>query len=219
MLNSILTTPITLTPLLIVLGCALLFGMLTSLLFTHKQNCSAGFALTLALLPLTVTVIILLVNGNIGAGVAVAGAFTLIRFRSEPGSAREISAIFTDMALGLALGMGYVAVAALLFVLTAVAVLFLTGIRFGEKRSAKILKITIPENADYNTLFEDVFRIHNIQATIQRVRTTNMGTLIEVTFLLTLPSPVIPKAFLDDLRVRNSNLNIIISPAESKDSL
>ena len=219
MLTSILTTPVTLVPLLLCLGSAIVLGILTSLLFTRGERHSAGFSLTLALLPMMVTVIIMLVNGNIGAGVAVAGAFTLVRFRSMPGTAKEIAAIFTEMALGLALGMGYVCVATLLFVLTAAVLMALTTVHFGETANQKQMKIVVPENVDYNEIFNEVFASHGVKAELIRVRTTNMGTLIELTYVLTLRENQVPKAFLDDLRVRNSNLNIVIGPVDTGDTL
>ena len=173
-------------------------------------------ALTLALLPMTVAVIILLVNGNIGTGVAVAGAFALIRFRSVPGTAREIAAIFTEMALGLALGMGYVGLAVLFFAIVSALTLALTAMRFGAPSAReKQMRITVPENVDYETVFDDVFASHGVRAQLERVRTTNMGPLFEVTYMLTFPHDRVPKAFIDELRTRNGNLNIAIgAPVE-----
>lgn len=216
MLDSILTRPLELTSLLLCLGAAALLGILTAIVFTYKSRHSASFALTLALLPMTVSVIILMVNGNIGTGVAVAGAFALVRFRSVPGTAREIAAIFTEMALGLALGMGYVGLAVLFFALVCVMTVLLTAIRFGAPSGRiKQMRITVPENVDYETVFDDVFATHRVRARLERVRTTSMGTLFEVTYELTLPGDRVPKAFIDDLRTRNGNLNIVIgTPAE-----
>ena len=131
MLNSIFTGEQTIASLLICLVAAMVLGVLTALVFLYKSKHSAGFALTLALLPMAVAVVIMLVNGNLGVGVAVAGAFTLVRFRSVPGTAREIAAIFTSMALGLALGMGYIGIAVIFFVLIAIFTLILTAMNFG----------------------------------------------------------------------------------------
>ena len=220
MLNSVIESTMTLPVLLLLLLVAVALGLLTALVFTFRSQHSASFALTLTLLPMTVAVIILLVNGNIGTGVAVAGAFALVRFRSVPGTAREIAAIFTEMALGLALGLGYIGLAVILFAFTAILTLVLTAFRFGAP-SAKTrqLKITLPENVDYETLFDDVFEQYHVRADLQRVRTTHMGTLFELTYLATFPTPQVPKAFLDELRVRNGNLGIVVGAVSEHDAL
>jgi len=198
----------------------MLLGVLTALVFSYKNRESASFARTLALLPMTVATIIMLVNGNIGTGVAVAGAFALVRFRSAPGTGREIAAIFTTMALGLALGMGYVGVAVLFFVLVAVFTLVLTKIDFGAvSRAEKQLKITIPENFNYEGLFDDIFQKYKVDVRLERVRTTNMGTLYELTYHAQFADAQVPKAFIDELRTRNGNLNIVIGDFSEREML
>ncbi len=178
MLDSILTSGLTLPTFLICTAASLILGLLTALVCMYRQRCSRGFAVTLAILPAMVQMVILLVNGNIGAGVAVAGAFSLVRFRSVPGTAREIGAIFLAMAIGLATGMGYVALAAIFFVIVAAALLALTAMSFGDRSPReRLLKITIPENLDYDGLFDDIFRQYTSSHTLERVKTTNMGTL------------------------------------------
>ena len=220
MLTSIIGSALTLPDLLILLLTAIALGLLTALVFTFRCRHTASFALTLTLLPMAVAVVILLVNGNIGAGVAVAGAFTLVRFRSVPGTAREIAAIFVEMALGLCLGMGYIGLALIFFALTAALTLLLTALRFGApSTTVKQMKITLPENVDYETVFDDVFAQHGVRADLQRIRTTNMGTLFELTYLLTFPTPQVPKAFIDDLRIRNGNLNIVIGAVTEGEAL
>ncbi|MCD7954537.1 MAG: DUF4956 domain-containing protein [Lachnospiraceae bacterium] len=220
MLDSIMTSPITLQPLLICLGTAMVLGVLTALVFLFKSRSSASFSLTLALLPMTVCMIIMMVNGNIGTGVAVAGAFALIRFRSVPGTAREIAAIFTTMALGLSLGMGYVGVAVLFFVFVAALTLLLTQLDFGgTPRTEKQLKITIPENFNYEGLFDDIFEKHQVSVTLEKIRTTNMGTLYELTYQARFAKELVPKAFIDELRTRNGNLNIVIGDFGDREML
>ena len=220
MLNSIIETPITLPSLLICLAAAMILGVLTAAVFLYRSRHSASFALTLALLPMAVAVVIMLVNGNIGTGVAVAGAFALVRFRSVPGTAREIAAIFTAMALGLALGMGYLGIAVIFFVLAALFTLVLTAVNFGAApRTEKQLKITIPENYNYEGLFDDVFQNYQIQAGLERIRTTNMGTLFELTYHVSFPGGRIPKEFLDELRARNGNLTIVVGDVMEKEML
>lgn len=195
-------------------------GVLTALVFLYRSRHSASFALTLALLPMAVTVIIMLVNGNIGTGVAVAGAFALVRFRSVPGTAREIAAIFTAMALGLALGLGYIGIAIGFFLLAAAFTLLLTRLNFGAVSDyEKQMKITIPENIDYEGLFDDLFDEYTVRTDLQRVRTINMGTLFELTYDVVFPRKAVPKAFIDELRSRNGNLNIIIGSHGDREML
>lgn len=210
MLNSILGTELTLTSFLICTGVSLLLGVGTALVAGYRSRSTQSLAVTLAILPAVVQAVIMLVNGSIGAGIAVAGAFSLVRFRSAPGTAREIAAIFLAMAIGLATGMGYVGLAALLFLILAGAMLALTALRFGQKEDAgRILKITIPEDLDYDGLFDDLFERYTTAHTLEKVKTTNMGTLYELRYRITLRQEPVPKVFLDELRCRNGNLTIL----------
>ncbi len=220
MLNSIFGSTITLQSLLICFATALALGVLNAMVFLYKSRHSSGFALTLALLPMAVAVVIMLVNGNVGTGVAVAGAFTLTRFRSVPGTAREIAAIFVDMGIGLALGMGYVGFAVVFFIVAAMFVLALTSLNFGAaSRREKELRVTIPENFDYNGLFDDIFAKYKLHVELVKVRTVNMGTLFELTYHVTFPDDRIPKELIDELRSRNGNLNIIIGDVADREML
>lgn len=220
MLNSILGTELTLTSFLICTGVSLLLGVGTALVAGYRSRSTQSLAVTLAILPAVVQAVIMLVNGSIGAGIAVAGAFSLVRFRSAPGTAQEIAAIFLAMAIGLATGMGYVGLAALLFLILAGAMLALTVLRFGQKEDAgRILKITIPEDLDYDGLFDDLFERYTTAHTLEKVKTTNMGTLYELRYRITLRQEPVPKVFLDELRCRNGNLNITCCREESHESL
>lgn len=220
MLNSILGTELTLTSFLICTGVSLLLGVGTALVAGYRSRSTQSLAITLAILPAVVQAVIMLVNGSIGAGIAVAGAFSLVRFRSAPGTAREIAAIFLAMAIGLATGMGYVGLAALLFLILAGAMLALTVLRFGQKEDAgRILKITIPEDLDYDGLFDDLFERYTTAHTLEKVKTTNMGTLYELRYRITLRQEPVPKVFLDELRCRNGNLNITCCREETHESL
>ena len=220
MLNSILGTELTLTSFLICMGVSLLLGVGTALVAGYRSRSTQSLAVTLAILPAVVQAVIMLVNGSIGAGIAVAGAFSLVRFRSAPGTAREIAAIFLAMAIGLATGMGYVGLAALLFLILAGAMLALTALRFGQKEDAgRILKITIPEDLDYEGLFDDLFTQYTTSHTLVRVKTSNMGTLYELEYRITLRSESIPKEFLDALRCRNGNLNITCGREQTGEAL
>lgn len=183
LLTSILSTPLTVSALLLCLASALVLGILTALVFTRGCRHTASFALTLALLPMSVALVIMMVNGSIGTGLAVAGTFALVRFRSVPGTAREIAAIFTAVAIGLAMGMGMLGVAVVFFLLSAAAVLVLTKLHFGAMpENAKALRITVPEDVDYESALPDVFRAHHVTATLEKVRTESMGTLFELTY-------------------------------------
>lgn len=220
MLNSILGTELTLTSFLICTGVSLLLGVGTALVAGYRSRSTQSLAVTLAILPAVVQAVIMLVNGSIGAGIAVAGAFSLVRFRSAPGTAREIAAIFLAMAIGLATGMGYVGLAVLLFLVLAGAMLALTALRFGQKEDAgRILKITIPEDLDYDGPFDDLFERYTTAHTLEKVKTTNMGTLYELRYRITLRQEPVPKVFLDELRCRNGNLNITCCREESHESL
>ena len=164
----------------------------------------------MALLPPIVTLVIMMVNGNIGAGLAVAGTFALVRFRSAPGSAKEITGLFFTVAIGLACGMGYVGFAALFFAMVALFLLALSRFHFGQTGSlSRQLKITIPEDLDYEGLFDDLFEQYTSRHELTRVRTTNMGTLYELTYSIELKDSLHVKEMIDAIRCRNGNLNII----------
>lgn len=189
---------------------SVLLGLGVALIYMYKNRYSKSFVVTLALLPAMVQIVIMLVNGNLGAGVAVMGAFSLVRFRSIPGSAREIGSIFLAMAIGLATGMGYLLVAALFLAFMGAMTVVLNTTSFGERKTIeKELKITIPETLDYDGLFEDLFTKYTKKAELIQVRTTNMGSLFELTYSIELNSPVVQKSFLDEIRCRNGNLNIV----------
>lgn len=200
----------TLSAFLICIAAALILGVLNAVVFSFRSRHSDSMSLTLALLPPVVTLIIMMVNGNIGAGLAVAGTFSLVRFRSAPGTAREIVGIFLSTALGLACGMGFVGIAALFFAVMAAVVLLLSLLRFGAANDRyRMLRITIPENLDYEGLFDDLFDKYTTSHELVKVKTTNMGTLYELSYDIYLKSSEPSKQFIDDIRCRNGNLNII----------
>lgn len=220
MLNSILGTQITGSVFLICSVVSLVLGIGTALLTMFRTKCTQSFAVTLAILPAIVQVVIMLVNGNIGAGVAVAGAFSLVRFRSAPGTAKEISAIFLAMAIGLATGMGYVVLAGILFVMIAAVLLLLEVLKFGQPKAAeRILRITIPENLDYEGLFDDLFLQYTETCTLEKVKTSNMGTMYELQYRMILKTEEVPKAFLDEIRCRNGNLNVLCGKESTREAL
>lgn len=210
MLDTIIQgSEISLSAFFICTAVSLLLGVLAALLSLYREKSSQSFALTLAMLPAVVQLIIMLVNGNIGTGVAVAGAFGLVRFRSAAGSAREIGLLFLAMAIGLATGMGYVAMALLFFAIMAAFLLVLQYVRFGgTKENVRELKITIPESLDYDGLFDDLFNEYTAGSELDRVKTSSMGTLYELDYKVVLKDEHKTKAFLDALRFRNGNLNV-----------
>lgn len=220
MLESIIGTELTLSAFLICTAASLILGAGVALVGMYRSRSTHSFAVTLAILPAVVQLVIMLVNGNLGTGVAVAGAFGLVRFRSAPGTAREIGALFLAMALGLATGMGYVWLAALAFVILAAVLLALTALNFGGKSAMeRTLKITIPENLDYEGLFDDLLQQYTRSYTLLQVKTSNMGTLYELDYRIVLPQETVPKAFLDALRCRNGNLNIVCGRVAAKEAL
>ncbi|MBQ4436054.1 MAG: DUF4956 domain-containing protein [Clostridia bacterium] len=223
MLNSIITgTEITTSAFFICTAVSLLLGLGAAALsmVKSKGSYSQSFVLTLAILPALVQIVIMMVNGNIGAGVAVAGAFGLIRFRSAPGSAKEIGLVFLTTAVGLATGMGYIWVAAAFFAIITLFYLLLTKAGFGAGAAdERDLRITIPENLDYEGLFDDLFRKYTRSAELMRVKTTNMGTLYELSYKVVLQDAGATKAFLDELRTRNGNLTIVCGKPVTKEVL
>lgn len=220
MLNSILSSGLTVSSFFICTAVSLVLGIATALLSGFRARTTKSFAITLAVLPAVVQVVLMLVNGNLGAGVAVAGAFSLVRFRSAPGNAREIAAIFLAMALGLATGMGYVVLALVFFAVVAAVFVLLTLCHFGGNTAGeRTLKITIPENIDYERVFDDLLARYTKEYTLDKVKTTNMGSLFELHYRLVFRDAGVPKAFLDELRCRNGNLPIVCGRETEKDAL
>jgi len=211
-LNTVISSDgLTISALLICTLTSIVLGVLLGLVHTYKNTYSKGLIVTLALLPVLVQAVIMMVNGNIGAGVAVAGAFSLVRFRSAPGSAREISAVFMAVAVGIATGMGYITYAVIIFIAAALLTLLLFTVKYGDTRdNERDLKITIPESLDYNGAFDDIFAAYTKKTELVRVKSTNLGSMFELQYRIVLNGDqnVIEKKFLDALRCRNGNLNV-----------
>lgn len=187
----------------IILGCAV------ALVYMFKHNYSKNFVVTLALLPLIVQMVITLVNGNLGAGIAVMGVFNLVRFRSIPGSAKDIGSVFFAMAIGLATGMGFLWLAAVFTVIVGIANVVYVISPFGKKKEpGKSLKITIPEDLEYTGVFDDAFKRYTDAHELIEVQTTNMGSLFLLEYEIQLKGPECEKSLIDELRVRNGNLKI-----------
>ncbi len=214
MLDTILSFPVTLPILLACTGTSLALGCVTALVFCFRNHYTKSFLLTLILLPVVVQVVITLVNGNLGAGIAVAGAFSLVRFRSMPGTAREICALFQDMMIGMATGMGYIGIAAFaVLILCLVQLIFVLLLSGNGTRKEKSLLITIPENMDYTNIFDDLFEKYTTQHELIKVKTTAMGSLFELSYVILLKDSSKEKEFLDQIRCRNGNLSISCSCA------
>ena len=212
-----LTKNISVENFLLCLGVSLALGLILAAAYVWKNQYTKSFLLTLALLPAVVCVVIMMVNGNIGAGVAVAGAFSLVRFRSAPGSAKEIVTIFLAMGAGLIAGMGYLGFAALFTVIMCAAFLIcsvLAGLA-GNGALRKTVRITIPEDLDYTGIFDDIFDDYTRSCELIRVKTTNMGSMFRLTYNITLREPAKEKELIDKLRCRNGNLEISISTQDT----
>lgn len=199
---------------LLCIGVSLVLGLILAFCYTYRSRFTKSFAVTLALLPAVVCVVIMMVNGNIGTGVAVAGAFSLIRFRSAPGTAKEIGSLFLATGAGLIAGMGYLAYAALFTLLLSAILLLYNRLDFGVKRSASLfrtLQITIPEDLEYSGIFDDLFGEYTRSCSLIQVKTTNMGSMFRLTYEITLKDPAKEKELIDKLRIRNGNLEISVS--------
>lgn len=191
------------------LSASIAFGLIIAFVYSFKNSTSKSFVMTLALLPAIVQVVIMLVNGSIGAGIAVMGAFNLVRFRSVPGSAKEICSIFLAMAVGLATGMGYLLLAGILVVVICTIQLIFSFIKIGDKTSVKKeLRITIPESLDYTGVFDELFEQYTKSNELVEVKTANMGSLYKLRYIVILKEQSQEKQFIDDLRCRNGNLEI-----------
>jgi uncharacterized membrane protein YhiD involved in acid resistance len=198
------------------LGASLILGIVIALVYMFRNTYNKQFVITLALIPIIVQAIIMLVNGSIGTGIAVMGAFSLVRFRSVPGNAKDIGSIFFAMAVGLAAGTGYILFAVLFTVLVGAITIILNITKFGEQKQVnRELKITIPENLNYPGLFDDIFEKYTRKNSLVKVKTSNMGSLYQLHYHITLNDETEEKTFIDALRCRNGNLDIICGHASS----
>ena len=209
---------ISLTDFLLCLGAAILLGILLAVAYSFRAGFTKSFVTSLALLPALVCVVIMMVNGNIGAGVAVAGAFSLVRFRSAPGTAREIAAVFLAMGIGLVCGMGYLAFAAVFTVIMGGLFALYNCIDIGFFRGMTVnkrLNITIPEDLDYTNVFDDIFKEYTTKCHLIKVKSTNMGSMFRLTYDIVLRDASKEKEFIDKLRTRNGNLEIMVAREET----
>ena len=213
-----MTSVISVGDFLLCMGCALVAGLILAAGYMYRSRYTKSFVLTLALLPAAVSVVIMMVNGNVGTGVAVAGAFGLVRFRSVPGTAREITMLFLAMGAGLMVGMGYLSFALLFTILMCLLSVLYSQMDFGISQNAaayKTLNITIPEDLDYTGVFDGILKHYAASYELVRVKTTNMGSMFRLTYNLKMRDVSLEKEMIDKLRCRNGNLEITVSRQET----
>ena len=213
-----LVAVISVTDFLLCLGFSLVLGLVMAFAYMYRIRYTKSFVITLALLPAVVCVVIMLVNGNVGTGVAVAGAFSLVRFRSVPGTAKEICTLFLAMGAGLIAGMGYLGFAVLFTVVMCTVFILYNCLDFGTKKNAATFKtftITIPEDLDYSGVFDDIFAEYTRSHDLIRVKTTNMGSMFKLTYNVEIRDAAKEKEMIDKMRCRNGNLEIAVSKQET----
>ncbi|MGN1100591.1 MAG: DUF4956 domain-containing protein [Huintestinicola sp.] len=193
---------------LICVGAAAGSGLIIALCYMFRSRYTSGFACTLILLPIVVSAVIMLVNGNIGTGIAVAGTFTLVRFRSFQGTSREIAALFTAMASGLAAGMGQLGFLIVFTLIMGAVMLLLTLVKFGETVGKSILKIDVPEDMDFENAFDDILNKYTSSFTLISSKTVSMGSIYEIKYEICLKSGAGIKKMIDEIRCRNGNLTV-----------
>lgn len=216
--DSEFTSVISVADFLLCIGGSLIAGLLIAFSYMFRTRYTKSFVITLALLPAVVCVVIMMVNGNVGTGVAVAGAFSLVRFRSVPGTAKEIGILFLAMGAGLIAGMGYLAFAILFALILCGVFMGYNALDFGGMKNTlkyRTLNITLPEDLDYAGIFDDILKEHTSQYALVRVKTANMGSMYRLTYHVTLKNPGTEKQMIDALRCRNGNLEISVSMQES----
>ena len=195
---------------------ALVLGFVVSGLYMYKNSYNKGFAVALVLLPMVVAAVVAVVNGNLGIGIAIGGTFGLVRFRSAPGTARDILAIFLAMAAGLICGSGYVLMAVIIVIAVAVVGFILLTVGFGERPLRyRELRITVPESLDYTGEFDDIFKKYTTFWELEKVKTTNMGSLYKLYYKINLKNVKKEKEMIDKIRVRNGNLEIVCGKVDT----
>ena len=215
MFDSIYSSTVTASQFFIMAGAALAVGFLYSWIMSWRIRSTKRFFIVTALIPFVVGAVITFVNGNIGAGVAIGGAFSLIRFRSAQGSADEIAAILVAMGSGIAFGMGYIGYGIVILIVLAVLFLILSFLPVFEHRSMsedQLLRITIPESLEYNGTFDEIFARYLKKVENAGVKTTGMGSMFRLSYKVQMKDPAEEKAFIDELRTKNGNLEVALLP-------
>ncbi len=215
MFDSIYSSTVTASQFFIMAGAALVSGFIFAWIMSFRVRSTKRFFIVTALIPFVVSAVITFVNGNIGAGVAIGGAFSLIRFRSAQGSADEIAAILAAMGSGIAFGMGYIGYGVVILIALGVVFLLLSFVPlFEHKKLAadQLLRITIPESLEYNGTFDDIFAHYLKKAENAGVKTTGMGSMFRLSYKVQLKDPREEKEFIDELRTKNGNLEVALLP-------
>ena len=198
---------------------SIVLGVIIAASFNFRNKKSRGFLMTLSVLPFIVQIVIMLVNGNVGTGVAVMGAFSLVRFRSVPGNAKDICSIFLAMAVGLATGTMHLILASLaVIVVCALNIVFTLIPENNASGTEKELTVLIPESLDYASVFDDIFENYTTQNELTQVKTVNMGSLYKLKYTIRLKDKTKEKEMLDEIRVRNGNLEVICSRNRSNET-
>lgn len=215
MFNSIFdstTTGLSITTGLICAGVALLLGVIIAITHMKTSQTTKGFLVTLATLPLLVMAVMIMINGNLGTSIAILGAFSLIRFRSIQGKAKDLLSVFFAMMVGLACGMGHVLFAVVITIISVIAIVFFTYTHFLEpNKKQRVLKIMVPEDLDYEEVFDEIFAKYTSRVDLVQMKTMNMGSLYKLTYDITMKNGVKEKEFLDEIRVKNCNLKVLLS--------
>ena len=219
--SSIFTSTFTLGQFLIAVLASMVLGFVVSIYYMFRNTYSKSFVPSLILIPAIECVVIIMINGNMGTGIAVAGSFALIRFRSARGSAKDLTAIFMAMAIGIICGTGYIGIAVLFTLIVCVVGMFLSFVKYGEcDVKLRYLKITVPENLNYDEVFEEVLNNYCSDYEIEKVKTLSLGSLFRVDYSIVMKDTSKIKAMIDDLRIRNNNLEIVCGKeAVSKEEL
>ena len=215
MFDSIYSTSVTVREFMIMGLSALLSGVVFAWIMSFKVRSTKRFFIVNAILPFTIAIVVTFVNGNIGAGVALGGAFALIRFRSAQGTADELASILIAMSAGVAFGMGYIAYGVLILLALALLFVILSSLSLFDhkkKQEERLLRVTIPESLEYQDLFDDVFDHYLDECTQEGVKTTGMGSMFRLSYRIRMKDPKEEKAFIDELRTRNGNLEISVLP-------
>ncbi len=206
------TTGLEISTALIAAGVALVLGIVLAISHAKTSQTTKGMMITLATLPVLVMAVMIMINGNLGTSIAILGAFSLIRFRSIAGRAKDLLAIFAAMMIGLACGMGHVLFAAVITIIYVIAIVIFTYTHLLEPdRHERVLKVVIPEDLDYEDVFADIFKKYTSRANLVRMKTMNMGSLYKLTYDVKIKHGVKEKEFLDEIRVKNCNLKVLLS--------
>ncbi|MBR1386640.1 MAG: DUF4956 domain-containing protein [Bacilli bacterium] len=196
---------------------SIVLGFLIAIVYKKTEKGSKYFLTSITIMPLIVQTIIMLVNGNLGMAVAISGSFSLIRFRSIAGRSKEIITVFLAMTIGVATGMGYVFFAVFITIIALLLIFLINMSNIFEQTEEKILKITIPENLDYTDMFDDIFKKYLDKVSLEQVKTVNMGSLFDLSYNVSLKKNINEKEFIDEIRIRNGNLKVMLShPIENE---